>query len=275
MTAHEPTVSPEEHVAAIEYRVLGPIEVVVDGEAAPVGGHTAMALTAALVIGADHAIPDDYLVHVMWGDEPPPTATASLHSHLSRLRAVVGHDAIEGHEGSHRLVAAAGQIDACRFERRVKHAGERLASEPEQAREEVRSALALWRGPPFGELADSEFCRLEVERLHELRLGAEDIEIAADLRLGRLLEATSLLAAAVVDQPYRERRWHDYMSALAVQGRRTEALRAFERLSRHLAEVGLTPSAECADLAAAIASDEVRWDGTDLPAVTPGRCSAA
>lgn len=275
MTAHEPTVSPEETATGIEYRVLGPIEIVVDGETLPVGGRTAMALTAALVIGADHAIPDDYLVHVMWGDEPPATATASLHSHLSRLRAVVGHDAIRGHEGSHRLVAAAGQIDACRFERGLKRAGERLASDPESALDEVRSAIRLWRGPPFGDLADAEFCRLEVERLHELRLGAEDIEITADLRLGRLLEATSLLAAAVVDQPYREWRWHGYMAALAAQGRRTEALRAFARLSGHLAEVGLTPSTECVELANAIAADRVRWDPIEGLASHPGMTDAA
>ena len=61
------------------------------------------------------------------------------------------------------------------------------------ALELLDGALALWRGTPFGELADAEFARAEVRRLEELRSQAEEARARALVELGRPLEAVGEL----------------------------------------------------------------------------------
>jgi len=240
--------------------VLGPVEIEQDGEIISAGGPRARSVLAALVISLGHMVSDDRLMDAVWGDAPPARARASLQSHISRLRRLLGPDRVQRHDHCYLLDLDPGQVDACTFERRYRDASESLASDPEHSLDLCRDALDLWRGPPFGELAYSDFARPEAVRLEELRIDAMELFLEATVATQRPELAVPALRAAVSDHPYRERLWFLLMTALAREGRRVEALRSFQEARSVLAEAGLEPAIDLRDLEQEIfeETDEVR-----------------
>lgn len=229
-------------------RVLGPVEVVVGRCPTPVPGRNARALLVALVLGVDHAVPVDHLEAAVWGEQPPLSVRNTLQTHVSTLRALLGKGRIEFEDDAYILRVSPGMIDSVRFERLVVDGRAVLAVEPERSRRLTMDALGLWRGRPYGDLADDPFVQPEARRLDEMRLEAMGLRLEADIALGRYALAAGILAGAVEDHPYHERLWYLLMTALARDGRRVEALRAYRRLREHLAEVGLEPSADLREL---------------------------
>jgi DNA-binding SARP family transcriptional activator len=235
-------------VVAAHIRVLGPIEVGDRRGYRPVPGRRARALLAALVLGIDHAVPVGQLVDAVWGEDAPPSARNTLQSHVSTLRSLLGRVAVEYDDDSYRLRVDPVNVDAVRFEQLTAEASDALAAEPERARACAMEGLALWRGSPYGDVGDDEFVELEVRRLVELRLELMETRLEADISLGRFGPASAVLAGLVEDHPFRERLWCLLMSALARDGRRVEAVRAYNRLRELLVEVGLEPSREVTSL---------------------------
>lgn len=233
--------------SAVEIRVLGPIEVVVGGRAVGVGGAHPKALLAALVIGADHAVPISYLEQVLWGDDPPASVDNSLQSYVSHLRGLLGAGTIVRIDHAYELQMSGIEIDAIRFERLLDEAG-RANGEPEQVLRLCKEALDLWRGRPFGDLADDEAFRLETFRLEEMRATAMELALEAEVDRGNPQLAVAELFAAVEEHPYREHLWHLLIRALANSGRRIEALRQCQQLRRVLAEAGLEPDRDLTEV---------------------------
>ena len=224
-------------------RVLGPIDVLTPDGPVAVGGPHARALLGALTIGARHAVSMDHLVFVMWGDEPPTSAHNTVQSYISHLRQVLGAEAVVRVDHSYELLVGPEQIDALVFERLVGDAVD-SKDDPDACLEACREALALWRGQPFGDLADGEGFRLEAFRLEELRLVAMELGLSAELSLGHHDMVVGELESAVEEHPYRERLWYLLIEALTRSGRRVEALRACARFRRQLAGAGLEPAEE-------------------------------
>lgn len=227
-------------------RVLGPIEVLVGRTFVPVAGRNPRAVLTALVLGIDHAVPVDHLIFAVWGDDAPPSSRSTLQGYVSGLRHAVGP--IDFEDDAYVLRLSPDVVDSVVFERLVIDAHATIESKPDRARMLAMQALELWRGRPFGDLADDEFVELEVIRLEEMRLDAMELRLEADILTGRSSHAAGILAGIVHDHPYRERLWYLYMTALAHQGRRVEALRAFQEVRDLLAEVGLEPSRDLSDL---------------------------
>jgi DNA-binding SARP family transcriptional activator len=234
-------------MAELDVRVLGPIEVSVDGVDVPLRGHTERTLLIALVLSVDHAVPADHLVQALWGDEPPPSAQNTMQSAISRLRKKL-EGAITGDGHSYRLAISPDCIDVIRFERLVVAAEEAMANDPKLAADLSAEAMELWSGVPFGDLADDELVLAESQRLHELRSTAEATRLEADVALGRFASVIARLRAELVEQPYRERLWALLMVALARAGRRVEALRTYDEVWGVMASVGLEPSRELQEL---------------------------
>lgn len=227
-------------------RVLGPIDVLGTSGCVTVGGRHARALLGALVIGVGHAVPIDHLREVVWGQDPPESVDNTLQSHVSHLRQVLGSEAIVRVNGSYELTTAPSNIDAVQFETLLAAAA--ASSDDTERRDCGRQALDLWRGRPFGDLADDEAFRLDAYRLEELRLTAMEICLEADLALGNHELIVGELEAAVEENPYRERLWFLLIEALQAGFRRVEALRACARLRGILAEAGIRASDELAAL---------------------------
>ena len=238
----EPQMRPRDRI-----RVLGPIDLETPDGTVKFGSRKLRAVLGALVISVGHATPMDRLEAAVWGDEPPPSAGASLQSYVSRLRHVLGASAIVSEDHSYELMAGPDQIDASVFERRLLDAAE-VRSDPARCLVLCRQALGLWRGEPFGELGDDEPFRLEATRLEELRIAAMELSLEAELALGHQEFVIGELEAAVVEYPYRERLWHLLIEALHRDGRRVDAIRMCDRLRQELAEVGIGSSAELHEL---------------------------
>lgn len=228
--------------------VLGPPAVSWDNRVVPVGGRRTSVLLAALVLSVNHVVPVSRLVDVVWSEGPPGDPMNALQAHVSRLRHLLGTEAIEAVDHGYLLSATCDQVDACAFERSVERASECLDGEPATARSLVRSALGMWRGPAFGEIGDEEPFRLEALRLDELRRTAVELELEAEVALGERVRVVAQLRSAVAADPYRERLWHLLVEALLADERRVEALEAWNGHASVLAELGLPPSAAMVDL---------------------------
>lgn len=235
-------------------RVLGPIELEVDGEPVAVGSRMGRLLLATLTLAANHMVSSDQLGMVLWGDAPPPSRDITLHSHLSRLRRLLGTDRIIGADHSYQLNLAVDEVDALRFERLLEQALT-ATNRPRRCVQLCKRALQLWRGTPFGEFADKDPFRLEAIRLSELRLVTMETRFESEIALGKDEVVVGALEAMVEEYPYRERLWNLYIASLALSGRRVEALRACNRLRSILSEVGLEPTSAIRDLESAIFSE--------------------
>ena len=219
-------------------RVLGPVDVMTPNGQQSVGGPQARAVLATLAVGAGHMVTVDILHRTLWGEHPPDSADNTLQSYISDLRRLLGAASIKRIDHAYELDVGSPNIDAVRFETLL---GQAIAAkdDPTACSRLCRDALRLWRGRPFGDLADDEPFRLEAYRLDELRLAAMELSIEADLALGNHELVVSELEVAIEEHPYRERLWYLLIEALASSGRRVEALRACRRLRTVLAEVGV------------------------------------
>src|SRR5689334_3593366 len=141
----------------MRYRILGPLEVSDRTGTVPVPHGRARLLLAVLLVHADTPVPNDRLIDALWGDAPPPTASRSLHNLVSGLRKSLGDGRLVTHpRGGYQLTLDGDEIDAARFDALSDEGRDALAAgDPQRGAQLLRDALALWRGPAFGELPTS------------------------------------------------------------------------------------------------------------------------
>jgi DNA-binding SARP family transcriptional activator/Tfp pilus assembly protein PilF len=232
----------------MQFRVLGPLEVTAAGRRLVFSRRRERWLLAVLLLHPGRTISTEQLVELLWESEAPPTARRALQSHVARVRAVlrgaVGDDAetaLQGRHGGYVLATAAEQVDACRFRSLVALAGR--TTDPEQRWSLLRSALDLWRGPVLdGDAAEGLRARWCAD-LDELRLAAAQSWAEAGLALHRTAEVATALARLTAEYPTSEGLADIQMRALHQAGRTADALAAFRRIRRRLAEeLGLDPT---------------------------------
>lgn len=239
-------------------RVLGPVDVVVSGDAVTIGSRLERLLLAAFVESANQAVSTNRLAEILWGAEPPPSRDNTLQTYISRLRATVGGARIATEGDSYILRVAEDEVDAGRFEHLVGAAAA-ARDDPERCRRLCDQALSLWRGSPFGAFTDDDPFRLNALRLDGIRLFALELNLGSEIALGNEALAVGPLEALVADYPYRERLWHLLVVALSLSGRRVEALRACTDLRQTLAALGLEPTLVIRDL-----EDEIATEAPDV-----------
>ena len=233
----------------MEFRILGPLEVLEDGHQVPLGGSKQRALLASLLLHANEVVSRDRLIDELWGASPPDTAPTALQVYVSQLRKALGRDLILTQPPGYLVRVSDGELDLHRFEQLVATA---RAEEPAQTAPLLREGLALWRGAPLAELGDS-FARAERARLEEQRLAALEQRIQADLTLGRHAELVPELEGLVREHPLRERLRGQLMLALYRCGRQADALEVYRSGRRLLdEELGLKPDDELQRLEKAI-----------------------
>ncbi|MFF4099692.1 ATP-binding protein [Streptomyces sp. NPDC001903] len=236
----------------MRYLILGVTEAR-DETGAPlsVGGARLRALLAALALraGGPAAAPVPDLVDEIWGDEPPQDAPAALQALVARLRrALGGRDTVLADPvGGYRLaVADRDDVDLHRFTRLAREGARQLPAEPATAAATLRTALALWRGPALADLPEpartSHAAGPEAHRTAALRA-----RIDAELRSGAADPASLLpeIEALIAEHPYDEPLRAQQLRALRAAGRPAEALAAYERTRRTLADaLGTNPGPE-------------------------------
>jgi len=254
----------------LTYRVLGPLEVAVDGAGVRVGGPKQRALLGVLLVHAGTPVSAERLIDQLWEDDPPPTATTALQVHASGLRKVLGERLVTVGSG-YALEAAEDEVDARRFEAAVHDARTHLPERPAQAAAGLAAALELWQGEPYGDVPTTADVAAARARLTELRLSAAEDRAEAELSLGRHAEVAAELAVLAAEHPTRERLAGQHMLALYRSWRPAEALRAYQRLRQALADdLGVEPGPRVASLARAI---ERRDPTLDPPSSVPAAAS--
>ena len=250
----------------MEFRLLGPLEVVEHDRLLALGGVKQRSLLAILLLHANEVVSSDRLIGELWGQTPPSTAAKSIQVYVSRLRKELG---VEG-----RLVTQApgyilrvdpSELDLARFEQLLAEA---RGADASSAAQKLGRALALWRGPALADLAYEPFAQSEIGRLEELRWVALEQRIEADLAGGRHAELVGDLEVLIAEQPLREHLRYQLMLALYRSARQAEALAAYREARRQLSEeLALEPSEELKRLEQAI----LRQDpALDLPEAASG-----
>jgi DNA-binding SARP family transcriptional activator len=231
----------------VELRLLGTTEALRDGVAATLGGPMQRAVLAELALYAPFAVSLEQIIDDLWDGSPPASAVHTVRSYVSRLRrslASIGcPDALVTSGSSYQLGVAASEVDALLFAELVATGRSALAgNDAAVAAEMLERALALWRGPALADVRQAAFAGPAASRLEGSRLDAMEALLDARLAQGGHVELVSELERLVAEHPYRERLWAQLMTALYRSGRQTEALRAFTRLRKLLAEeLGIEP----------------------------------
>jgi DNA-binding SARP family transcriptional activator len=239
----------------MEIRLLGPVELYSARGPVPIGSAKQRALLAFLALHPQRLLTYDVLLDGLWGDEQPDATVQALRFHVSRLRVILRQvddaDRLRTRPGGYQLVVDDDAVDVLRFERAV--AGARLArsegAAPDTVSRALRDALDLWVGPALADVNGEPFVVGERRRLEELRLAATQDYFAAELAGDRHAEAVAELEQMVDREPLREPFWALLITALYRSGRQADALAAYQRLRRILAdELGLEPSAPLREL---------------------------
>ena len=249
----------------MEFRILGPLEVVEQGRALPLGGARQRTLLALLLTRANEVVSADRLIHELWRAEPPRTAANALQYHVSQLRkALAPSEAIVTQEPGYVIRVGPDELDLLRFEALVEEARQ---AAPELAAQRLREGLDLWRGPALADLAHESFAQGEIPRLEELRLETLERRFEADLALGRHAEIVGEVQALVLAHPLRERPRAVLMQALYGSGRQVDALEVYRQTRRLLVEeLGIEPSPALHDLEQAILRHDPALISQESPA---------
>ena len=242
----------------MEFRILGPLEVLVDGMPVALGGPRQRALLAVLLLNANRVVSRERLI-----DDLGASGGHALANQISRLRkALAGR--LETRPDGYLLRVAPGELDLQAFTHAVERG--RAAREPATAAAILRDAERLWRGPapPDVELA-----------LEDLRLGALEDRIEAELALGRHTELAAELQTLVTQHPLRERLHAHRMLALYRGGRQAEALDAYREARDALVELsGSEPGPDLRRRHEQLLRQDPALDG-DAPAICPYKGLAA
>ncbi|MDQ4018997.1 MAG: AAA family ATPase, partial [Actinomycetota bacterium] len=242
--------------SSVEFRILGSLEVSVDGRLVNLGPAKQRTLLAVLLIHANEVVSADALIDAIWPANPPETAAKALHVYVSGLRRALGTRAselLETRPLGYALALPPDALDRDRFERLLAEGRAARGAGDPGAGALLREALSLWHGPPLADFRYDPFAHAEIGRLEELRLAAFEERIDADLALGRHAELVGELEGLVSLHPLRERLRGQLMVALYRSGRQAEALDVYQEARRVLVEeLGIDPSPPLRELEASI-----------------------
>jgi len=235
----------------MEFRILGPLEVVDDDRPLALGGERPRALLALLLTRANEVVSTDRLIDELWGMRPPKQALNTIQYYVSQLRKTLGADRIVTRAPGYMIRVDPHELDLARFEQLSQ----------DGSAESLHAALELWRGPALSDLEYESFAREEAGRLEELRLVVQERRIDADLEGGRTSELVGELERMIAQHPLRERLRGQLMLALYRSGRQAEALAAYQAARSTLVkELGIDPGPELQELERAMLQQDRSLD---------------
>jgi predicted ATPase/class 3 adenylate cyclase len=242
----------------MEYAILGPLRVVVESRDIAPAAAKPRALLVRMLIDANRAVAAETLVDDLWSGMPPRSAATTLQGYISQLRKVLGPERLVTRAGGYELVVGPGELDAEVLDSVVTDARRRLSTNDfAGAADAFDRAIAMWSGVALADAAGAQWATPTASRLEELRIVAVEGLLEANLGRGACKEVLTAAESAIAAYPLRERLWAHYMSALYLDGRQADALRAFQRLRQYLGdELGIAPSRDIVELEARIVRQE-------------------
>ncbi len=228
-------------MARLQVRLLGPFGVLADGKPLDVSAGRSSALLAVLAMSAGKVVSVERLADMVWGEDLPANARRSVQTYVTRLRSVLGPEAITTAGAGYLLNIDPDDVDALRFQRLLDR------SEPDASheRERIGDALKLWRGNPLEGVQSAWLADYERPRLVERYLSGLERRIDLDLAAGRAAELVAEVRDVAGRHPLRESMWARLIVVLDRCGRQAEALECYESIRARIAgELGVDPGPE-------------------------------
>ncbi|WP_414944572.1 BTAD domain-containing putative transcriptional regulator [Amycolatopsis sp. cmx-11-32] len=246
------------------FRVLGPLEVAVDGQVVPLGGPKPRLLLAALLLQPNVVVSTELLIEVLWPSSAPRSAAANIRTYVHSLRKRLADrdpglgERIGSRASGYILKATPAEIDHISFGELAARAQDALGhGDAESALDLLDQAEALWRGEVLEGLPHDHGWGATVARLTELRLAVQEQRLRARIELGRTSEVVAELRGLVTEHPLREELWQRLIVALRADGRTTDAIEAYETAERVLAEeLGTEPGPRLRELRASLVAPD-------------------
>ncbi len=241
-----------------------------DGKPLRIAAAKPRALLALLLLNRNRAVPTERLVDELWGEAAPAGATKTLQVYVSQLRKALGPDRLVTRPPGYQLRVAEGELDLDRFEALVATGREALAAgNPKQAAVSLREALDLWRGPALREFRSEPFAALAAGRLEDVRLGALEDRLQAELDGGATADVIPELEDLIAAEPLRERPRELLMLAFYRSGRQADALDLFRRTRElYVNELGIEPGPGLRELEQAVLRQDSELRLPGRPAAT-------
>ncbi len=221
----------------VRFGVLGPLEMIINAVALPLGTPKQRAVLAMLLINRNRVVGVDELIDAAWEEQPPTRARATLYIYVSNLRRLLACGGVETRDllasaaPGYRLAVLDSHYDLARFAAE-RNAGVRAAAEArfEQASSHFSAALAQWRGPVCDDLRDFTFVDTFAKGLVEENLLTHTARAEAEIACGRPDSVINELETLTTEHPYREPLWVQLMAAYYLADRQSDALDAYRRL---------------------------------------------
>jgi len=213
----------------IELRTLGPVEITVDGRAAPAPllWRKNLALLVYLARSPRRTRTRQHLMTLLWGDKPETAARHSLREAIRILRQAGGEALLDTEGDAVTLTEDAIRCDAARLEACV--AARDWAGAADVAVGDFLEGFGVGDAPDFEDWLATERTALRSRMVEALTRRSEDLQRTSDLaaaadcaRRALQLDATSGPAARAL------------MTTLALRGDREAALAVFDRLASAL-----------------------------------------
>ncbi|MFJ9447787.1 BTAD domain-containing putative transcriptional regulator [Kitasatospora sp. NPDC101235] len=257
----------------MKIQILGPLEVKCDkGEEVTPRPLKLRSLLAALCVTSGRPVTASHLIHVLWSDEPPRTASTALQVYVSKLRK---HFHSAGIDPSVLATTPAGYVfrsggyvmDRDGFDSLVAKARSAVGvGRAEEAAGAFSEALSLWSGPALADLRDVPALRDYALQMDERRNSAYEQWLELEIGLGRHSMLTSELYRLIAEKPIWENLHFFLMIALYRSGRISECLDVYNRIRRILIEeLGMEPSARLQNLHHAVLSREPWLESSAAP----------
>jgi DNA-binding SARP family transcriptional activator len=227
----------------VEFRILGPLEVLENGSPLPIAGVRQRALLAVLLLDANRVVSADRLIDELWGEDTPEDGRNALQVRVSQLRKVISGASLLTRAPGYVIEIEPGALDSLLFEELLATACDaEEAGEMDRAGALLREGLGLWRGHPLEDVSLLGPAAAEIRRLDELHLAALERRIDCDLALGEHTKLVPELQMLVEQHPLRERLRGQLMLALYRSGRQAEALATYRDVRRALVDnLGIEP----------------------------------
>jgi DNA-binding SARP family transcriptional activator len=225
--------------ASVTVRLLGALQVATGHDVVPVTGAIQSLVLVHLALHDGRIMPVERLIDRVWVGEPPPTAASALRTHITRLRHILGPDAIV-HRANAYALADHVDTDVRQFTGLVE-AG-LGAHQPADRVTLLDQALDLWRGQP-AEGLDPYGLAGRFEHLDSLHRRARIERAAALMATGQPGVGTDALFLLAAEFPFDERVAGLLARSLYADGRASDALGVLHQFRRRIAdELGLDPS---------------------------------
>ncbi|WP_160507942.1 BTAD domain-containing putative transcriptional regulator [Streptomyces sp. BA2] len=234
----------------IKFRILGPIDALLHGDAIQLGGTKSKTVLAALLMAEGRVVTVARLGYLLWNDRPPKTCDAQVYTYISRLRKSLGGQVSITRQG-HGYAMSVGDAgcDWKDFERLSRMGRDALAERRFRiAAKHLSDALSLFRGNALTD-GTEHLVSEESASFEEARMAALQGRIEAYLALGIHADLVPELLRMVTRYPFHERVRAQLMLALHRCGRQSEAIAVYHEGRRLLAEeLGVDPSQVLADV---------------------------